>query len=263
MNDEQLIEQLQAFGIGRIEATIYLHLVNKQPKTIVEIAHELDLPRTSIYDNSLKLAEKGLVQKIITHKSQKLQAYPLGILQEFIDKEKSRVDQLQHKMVDLEKRIALVATAPINTEVRYYYGKKGIQQMLWNSLKAHKELVGYSQFGRIEVVGETFSTKHAAETIKRGIKDRVITNPKPEMLQYLRGGPLSKQRQVFQTTRVLDMPQLYVSGDTSIYNNIFAVIYWKQGEVVGVEIENAELVKTQRSIFEQMWLLAKPVKEYL
>jgi hypothetical protein len=57
--------------------------------------------------------------------------------------------------------------------------------------------------------------------------------------------------------------KLYVSGDTTIYNNTFAVAYWKQGEVVGVEIKNAELVKTQKSIFEQLWSLAEPLERYM
>jgi sugar-specific transcriptional regulator TrmB len=258
--ESALVEELAAFGINQIEARIYLHLVNKQPKSILEIAQELDLPRTSVYDNAVKLAEKGLVQKIVKFKSQKLQAYPLSILQAFIDKEKSRVETLQGRLTTLEERIAHVVATPFNTEVRYYQGAKGFQQMMWNSLRADKETVGYSQFGRVEVVGQKFGKKHFEEMIRRGIKDRVITNPKPEMLQLLTVDPLSESRDAFQSTRIMSPQKLYVSGDTMIYNNTFAVSYWQQGEVVGVEIENAELVKTQKSIFEQLWNLAQPYK---
>ncbi len=250
IDEVMLAEELAAFGVTLIEAKIYLDLVNKQPKSILEISRELNLPRTSVYDNAIKLTEKGLIQKIVNFKSQKLQAYPLSILQAFIDKEKSRVESLQDKLTYLEERIAQVVATPYKTEARY-----------WNALSAKNETVGYSQFGRVEVVGQKFTQKHFDEMVRRGIKDRVITNPKPEMLQFLTVDPMRKSRHIFQSTRILSTDKLYVSGDTTIYNNTFAVAYWKQGEVVGVEIENAELVKTQKSIFEQLWLLAKPYQQ--
>jgi sugar-specific transcriptional regulator TrmB len=257
-----LAEELTRFGLNKVEAQIYLHLVGKQPKSMLEIAQELDLPRTSIYDNAIKLAEKGLVEKVVKFKSQKLQAYPLSILQELIDKEQSRIQTLQTTLTDLEKRIAQVTAVPFSTEVRYYQGTKGFQQMMWNSLKAKEETIGYSQFGRVDVVGKQFAQKHFNEIIRRGTKDRVITNPTPEMLKYITVNPFSEERHAFQQTRIMPVDKLYISGDTTIYNNIFAVAYWQHGEVVGVEIENPELVRTQRSIFEQMWQLAEPYESY-
>ncbi|HEY8998917.1 MAG TPA: helix-turn-helix domain-containing protein [Candidatus Saccharimonadales bacterium] len=258
-----LIEQLAGFGLSTIEARVYLHLVNKPAKTILELARELDMPRTSVYDATLKLAEKGLIQKIVTFKSQKVQAYPLGILQTQIDKERQRVEKLQEKLTELEATVTMAAASPFTTEVRYFNGVKGFQQIMWNVLKAEGEIVGYSQFGRIEVVGEKFAVRHAAETARRGIKDRVITNPRPETLKYLRADPLADSRRIFQTTRVLPTEKLYVTGDTSIYNNVFAVTFWKQGEIVGVEIENAELVRMQKSIFELLWTQTEPLEKYL
>src|SRR5689334_19435470 len=76
MDEQSLAQQLEAFGLNNTEAELYLHLVSRQPKTILELARELDMPRTSVYDNAVKLAEKGLIQKIVTFKSQKLKAYP-------------------------------------------------------------------------------------------------------------------------------------------------------------------------------------------
>ncbi len=265
MDTNKLIEQLAGFGLTNVEARVYMHLVNKPAKTILELARELDMPRTSIYDATLKLAEKGLIQKVVTFKSQKVQAYPLSILQAQIDKERQRVESLQEKLATLEASVALATTSPFTTEVRYFSGIKGFQQMMWNTTKAKGELVGYSQFGRVEVVGERFAVRHAREMSEHGITDRVITNPEPEMLTHLGGDPhdVNDFRRLFQTTRILTRDKLYVSGDTTIYDNIFALTYWKQGEVVGVEIENAEFAKTQKSIFELLWSQTEPLEKYL
>lgn len=265
METNNLIEQLAGFGLTTTEARVYLHLVNKQAKTILGLARELDMPRTSVYDATLKLAEKGLIQKVVTFKSQKVQAYPLSILQAQIDKERQRVETLQEKLTELESNVAMAAVSPFTTEVRYFSGVKGLQQMMWNSTKAHGETVGYSQFGRVEVVGERFSARHAREMSERGVSDRVLTNPEPEMLKHLIIDPsdVGNFRRLFQSTRILPRDKLYVSGDTTIYDNIFALAYWKQGEVVGVEIENAELAKTQKSIFEMLWSQAEPLEKYM
>ena len=263
MHKTQLLDELEQFGLSRVEACIYLFLLDKQPKSILEIARDLNLPRTSVYDNSVKLSERGLVQKIIKHKSQKLKAYPLKILQDLIDKERTRIDTMQESLTDLEEQLRQQILPLTNTEVRYYHGRQGFQQLMWNSLEAKGETIGYSEFGRVEIVGEKFAIMHAEEMLKRKIKDRVLTNSNPEMIKHIRVKPIDKYRNIFQETRVLDETRLYVSGDTTIYNNVFAVCYWKQGEVVGVEIENEELVKTQKSIFEELWKLATPIEEIL
>jgi sugar-specific transcriptional regulator TrmB len=259
---EDLAVQLGNFGLNRIEAAIYLHLVNKHSQTILDISRALNLPRTSVYDNAVKLADKGLIEKVVTFKSQKLRAYPPDILQTVVDQEKVRVEALQSELKNLQQKVASLVPASSKTEVRYYSGKAGFRQMLWNTLRS-KEIIGYSEFGRAEIVGEDFTLKLHDEILRRGIIDRVITNPAPEMLKHLTNPITGMEKRSFQQTKVLPADQLYVSGDTSIYNNTFALNYWKQGEAVGVEIDNAELVKTQKSIFELLWKLAKPVEPYL
>ncbi|MGI8419830.1 MAG: TrmB family transcriptional regulator [Candidatus Levyibacteriota bacterium] len=245
MNEPELLNELEQFGLNRIEARIYLHLLNKQPKTILEISKELSLPRTSIYDNTLKLAEKGLIQKIVKYKSQKLQAYPLSILQELIEKEREKINSLQKNLISLEESLRQTTMPPLATEVRYYQGREGFSQMMWNALSAEKETIGYSVFGRTEVVGDSFVNRWQEELTRKNIVDRVITTGEDYKATQSFVYP---QRDKYQQIRFAKKGTLHISGDTTIYNNIFAVAYWKQGEVVGVEIENEELVKTQKSI---------------
>ncbi len=262
MSDRSLQLQLESFGLHEIEAKIYLYLVNKEPQTILEIARALGLPRTSIYDNSTKLLEKGLVRKEIGYKTQKFQAAPLAMIEGLIDKERERITQMEDDLSKLQQNLAHAFIPNATTQVRYYHGVQGFQQMMWNALDAEKELIGYSQFGRVEVVGEKFALRHHEETKNRKLVDRVITNPRKDIIDFL-SLPIEIERRTYQHIRFVDQKDLYVSGDVTIYNNVFAVCYWQQGEVVGVEIENAELVKQQKSIFEQMWQIAQPWDSYL
>ena len=51
-------------------------------------------------------------------------------------------------------------------------------------------------------------------------------------------------------------------GDTYLYNNIYAVNFWDQDEIVGVEIKNSQLMQLQMAIFSRLWEQAKPIEEY-
>ncbi|HVA97026.1 MAG TPA: helix-turn-helix domain-containing protein [Candidatus Acidoferrales bacterium] len=255
----RLAEKLSAFGLSDVEAKIYLHLLNKEPKTTTEIAKELELPRTSVYDNSQKLLTKGLVTSVKKYKSQKLQALSIDILQTIITKEKENIERLEENFIQLKENIQLSFNPSYNTEIKYYHGKQGLMQMMWNTLSAKDEIVRYPEYGRIEVVGKKFFLSWAHEIIEKKIIEKALINPKPESLRHFLETDQHALRMVYQYTRTLPEDTLYVSGDTTIYNNTFAVSYWKQGEIVGVEIENPELVKTQKSIFETLWKISKPV----
>lgn len=255
-----LAEDLALFGIEPTESMIYLYLVGKPPKSVLEISRELGLPRTSVYDGVAKLEEKGLVERVVNHKSQRIKAYPIDILQTYVDREKARAEMLQEKLAELEQTITHAEPSPPTTEVRYYHGVRGMQQMLWNTLRTDKnELLSYSQFGMSKLVGEQFTNKYMTERMRRGIKSRVITNP--EYLKYwqLHLEHTANYRRTMQQCRILPGDMLHVSGDITIYNNIFAAAYWDKGEVVGVEIENPEIVKTQKTLFDIAWKQGKPV----
>jgi sugar-specific transcriptional regulator TrmB len=253
MNSQKLLEQLAAFDIGPLEAQIYLHLAGKPPRSILEIATDLNLPRTSVYDNAGKLVEKGLVERIVRHKSHQLKAYPLSILQTYIDREKSRIKSLQDKLVSLERDFPQTNSLPEATEIRYYHGTKGVEQMVWNTLKAKDEIISYSQFGLTEVVSNKFVDRYNQELVNREIHNRIITNP----VNFENWRSSTKIGEDYTHTllqcHTISPEKLYISGDTTIYNNIFAVTNWERDEVVGVEIENPDIVKVQRGIFDLLW----------
>jgi sugar-specific transcriptional regulator TrmB len=226
---------------------------------VLEISRELGLPRTSVYDGVAKLQDKGLVEKIVQHKNQRIKAYPVDILQTYIDHEKARAELLQEKLVLLEQNIAHADPSALATEVRYYHGTRGMQQMIWNTLRAEDELLSYSQFGMANILGMSFTGKYVIERKRRGIKGRVVTNPQYVDKWRTKFIPGAEYRKAMQQCRVIPTELLHVTGDITIYNNVFAAAYWDKGEGVGVEIENQEIVKTQKTLFNIAWQQGEPV----
>lgn len=251
------VQLLLNLGLGETESRLYLAL--GEEKTVMELSKELKVARTSIYAGIEKLMETGLVEKVVEYKRQLYRRAATGMLVNLVNEEEKRVEKMKESAAILDK-ILSVKTDEIKTEVRYYHGKSGFQQMMWNALSAEKETVGWSEFGRVEVVGEKFLKNWVEEFKKRGLRDRVLANPTKSAGIFLKESLDNQNHQLKKgDVRLIPKDLMYISGDTTIYNNIFAVCWWRKGEIVGVEIENEELVKGQKSLFETMWKLAKAV----
>lgn len=256
---EEIIKKLAAFGLSPLESNVYLYLYGKEPQSVLAVSRALSIPRTTIYDTGKLLIDKGLIERVIEYKRQKLQAFSVDILEDSIREHKEQAAKLTDNLSFLKQTLTRSIDTSAQTKVRYFHGSSGFKQMMWNALLAKTEQTGYSELGRSTIVGTAFVRHWMDEMKRRHIQDRVIINPKKETMDYMTSHSDSQYRNDYQKTRLLTEAQLAISGDTTIYNNIFAVAYWKQGEVVGVEIENPELVKTQKAIFEILWKLAKPL----
>lgn len=258
MDNRQLISQLAAFGLTTTEAQLYLCLVDKPPQSVLTISNELNRPRTSVYDDLQKLTDKGLVERIVRHKSHAVRAYPITILQAYIDEQKAHADALQRKLSVLRQNLPLPVTNHGASEVRYYYGAKGLEQMVWNTLKTKDELIGYSQFSLTQAVSQRFVDRYNLELKQRGIRNRIITNPENVETWRQSTKPVEDYSHTFQRCHTVETDKLRISGDTTIYNDTFAVAYWEHGEVMGVEIEHPEIAKIQRGMFELLWTQSIP-----
>lgn len=256
-----IISNLKDFGLNEDEAKIYICLSDGQIRTVVEIAKQISLPRTTVYDNIEKLSQKGLIELVIGHKTKYFKISPLNSLDLIIEKQRSETEKLTQNLALLKEELRQPLISNIFTQVKYYHGVAGLQQMMWNALSAEKETFGYSEFGRIEVVGEKFTNKWVEEFKLKGLTDRVITNNRPEIKKYINqyvGNPSQHQLRM-SGIRMLPEKKAHISGDTTIYNNTFAVCYWRNGEIIGFEIENKQFVLTQKTIFETLWRQAKPM----
>lgn len=257
----ELIHKLSTFNLSEIEGRIYLHLSESQPQPVLTLSRLLNIPRTTVYDAITKLLEKGLVERVINHKSTTYKASSLENFQKIINQTDELSKEMTSALKDLQSNLRKKKDSPQSTQVRYYQGPEGLRQMIWNCLKAKDEIVGYSIFGRVEVVGASFYQRFVDEFARRNLTDRVIANPTPRTLAYIGHDVTPGRHQLKgQNIRTIVAEDLYIAGDIMIYNNIYAVSYWQGGEVVGVELENADLVKHERSIFELLWRSAKPLK---
>jgi len=60
---------------------------------------------------------------------------------------------------------------------------------------------------------------------------------------------------------IIPKKKYYITNDILIYNDVFAIMSLEKGNLLGVEIENEEIAKTQRSIFDLVWSIGSSYKK--
>lgn len=252
----------KGIGLSQQESQLYVDLLRNGPQTVMQLSKRADIPRSTIYRIIETLVEEGFVEKVLKKKTSVFKAVPSDNLDFLVTEQENKLNDLKSTMEAI-KDMGLTSLQNVpTTQVRHYQGVSGIKQMLWNSLNADKEVIGYSEFGRVDVVGTNFYNSFVKEFDHRNLSDRVITNETG--FKYVEKHVLStvdKHQLGIEGIKVLPEERFYVAGDTSIYNNIYSVSFWKGDEIVGVEIENPEMVRLHKSIFEILWDIASPYGE--
>lgn len=261
---KDIAQNLTNLGLSNKEVEVYMALLNSKAMTILEISEVTNIPRSTVYHLAERLVDKKFARWILEHKSTSLEALRPDDLTPIVNEKKDAFETASESLSELQKMVKSLTVNVPKTQVRYYQGREGIKQILWNTLKAEKEVVGYSEFGRISVTERKFYNEYVREFRNRGLTDRVVCNELG--FDYIRkhviDAPIKHQ---LEETSIKVIPQkiFYVSGDHSLYNNTYSICYWKKGEIVGVEIENEELVKMHKSIFEILWKTADPLSKHL
>jgi len=251
---------LNRLGLSKNEVTLYLTLIGVEADTVLELSKKTSISRSTVYNTVKSLVAKGFAEWIVEQHRKKVRVVRPSQLDFIVNEKKNEFLVAKSSIGELQTMISDQASRSAQTQVRYYQGKAGMKQMLWNSLKA-KKVIGYSEFGRIDIVGQKFYDDYVTEFRKRKITDAAITNE--DGRDYIKKYVIPKtgNHQLGITgIRYIKKSIYHVSGDHSIYNNVYAMSYWNHGEIVGVEIENEELVKLHTSIFNILWGIAKPIK---
>lgn len=258
-------QRLMRLGLSEHQAAIYLLLTQHEGLRIQEIVTLTTIPRSSVYEHLRLLQENGLIERVIGDNFVRVTAYPLDAVRHQLAQQIGELQELTDDLDDLEKTLSLLpGSQAANITVRYYKGRAGARQLFWNSLKTSNMVYVLSSFGRSQFVGKKFYMDFVSQSFKRGITESVITNPTERALGLIKrdaGTPLARTDGA--NVRVLDEAQIHIHGDTLMYDNIYAHVYFDAEEINGFEIESREFVDTQRAIFETLWKLAKPVKELL
>jgi sugar-specific transcriptional regulator TrmB len=253
-----------AIGLSDREIDIYHTLLKHGPLAIVELARLTQIPRTQVYRLTESLEAHQLVKRIIDEHRQLIQAESVDRLKTKISQQQKILENLNQSLPSILQALSPAAHDSSSTAVKYYRGAEGVSQMVWHITESKSDIVGYTYRDLAQVVGQDFAEDVYMEIIRRRLRLRDIysdsyVNSVGGHKQALKPSIAHPDWNRLVTSRYLPESKLLISHQLDIYDNTVAFYNWHEGEIFGVEIENEKVASFQRSLFELIWSIAKPV----
>jgi sugar-specific transcriptional regulator TrmB len=256
MEDIKIKSFLSSLGLDQFEAQLYLTLIKKGILTTLELARETKIDRSKVYRRLEHLKNLGVIEEVVDENRVCARAVGFDRLEQLVKSKEDEVGEMKKNFQELKLFLsAHVGENDPSTKVLFYRGKEGIRQMVWNVLRAHKEVVGYSYRPISELIGVKFLEKWTREFEQRGLLFRDLYSE-----EHLKKKELPKAWDFspkhfngrFIPSRILD-----IDHQVDIYNDVVAYYNWYEGEVFGVEIYNKKIARMQKQIFEILWRFGK------
>lgn len=239
----QPAETLKSLGLTDKEAAVYLALLQLGRASAYAIAIKSGLKRPTTYIILDQLITKGAVHLVPRAKKQ---LYVALAPEKLLEAAKQKLDLAQSGLVNLK---ALTKKSPQKLNSLYFEGSAGMRQAVEYNIKdvAGRDYVGfYAAIDDPNNESYQVSRDWAASLKKNRISIRGITPDTPAIRKFV-----SEHENLALSFKFL--PQSAYSSEISIDTALDHVRILDYKNMQGTIIENADVAKTFREIFEMIW----------
>ncbi len=258
MNSFNLTQQLANFGLNKKQIELYLSLIKEGTLTPLELSRSTRINRTTIYRLLEDLNKLGLVEEILDQHRIKYQVVDPKKLKVLLIQKELALKKQQAELPELIKQLSLIHNQPSSsTQVKYFRGKEGLKQMLWNVTEAKSGFSGFGYGDWNDSVGKKFAEKLRQRVVEKKLISREIQNE--DQVDKVMTYTSIKHYDQYHESRIIPKSVVEINHDTYIYDGVFAFYHFYEGQLFGVEIHNQEIAKTQQQIFQVLWQQAKKI----
>ncbi|MES2225532.1 MAG: helix-turn-helix domain-containing protein [Patescibacteria group bacterium] len=236
-------ESLTALGLNEKQSTIYVALLQLGRGSAYSIADKAGIKRPTAYVILGELIEKGLVSRVPRVRKQLYVA--VSPEQAFASAEE-RLAAAKQKLPEL---LAMTKGADSKVNVLFFEGVKGIKQVMEYKREEDKgkEFVGfYAMTKNVPKDLLEYFEEWNEKVRKRGTTMRGIV-PDHSTLAFHR----SQDKHLGRDMKIVPYKQFSSEVAIDISERIVRIHDYKN--LQGVAIENADVAKTMREIFEMLW----------
>jgi sugar-specific transcriptional regulator TrmB len=239
---------LTKVGLDEKEARVYLALLDLGNEKVHTIAKKAKIKRPTAYVILEQLYAKNYIIKTYHNKKTFYSAEKPDILLRSLQEKQ---DLLHQALPLLKARMSISKDKP---KIRIYEGRQGVEQVYEEILQSKKVLL----FGSRKYLSEEFGSlveklKDSIKSKNIHIKDLLTDDPRDLDFGFATVG---KQYEGRVIPKEFD---LYIDG--GVYDNQIAILAIKQ-ELFAVVIESKEVADTFRSLFEMVWRVSVPLKNF-
>lgn len=240
-------------GLSQNEAIVYEYLLINGDSLAGDIIKKTPLKRGVIYNALSDLVKKGLIKQGKIGKIQSFSPNHPDKLREYTEKREKELKKaeisLESQMPILLSSFNLISNQP---GVRIYEGKDGLAKVLNDSLSSKTEILTYADIYGMEKYLGRANDKYVEKRKQLNIKKRGIVPDTEYAKKYLENYDKS-----VTDIRFIDAKKYPLFLEMEIYDNKVSFMTFSDKKLIGVIIDNVEIYKTQKSIFEIVWDSAK------
>ncbi len=241
-----MLEQtLKKLGLSDKEIKVYLSCLKLGPSPVRKVAIEAGINRGTTYDILKDLIELGLVSYYHQAKKQYFIAEDPAKLKDVLEQKQQQLEKIKTDVDEIIPQLkSIYDNAKSKPVVKFYEGEAGIKVVLQDVLESCqanllKEYYVYSSSAIKKYIYEVFP-EFTPQRINKGIEVKVISiGPGGETKGLDERKWLSKK----------ESAPTY----TLIYANKVAMISVDNEKPIGVIIQDQNIFKTQKMIFEFAW----------
>lgn len=251
--DKNIFTQL---GLSNNEASIYAFLLTNGESLAGAIINGISLKRGVAYNALKSLANKKLIAIKTTSGAKLFTPTHPQKLWDFIETKEKEIHEtekiLQANLPAIVSDFNLVSNQP---GIKTYEGKTGIVKVLNDSLETNAEILTYADIEGMDKYLGKENDAYVKKRLKLGIKKRGIVADTPFARNYLK----NYDKNVTEI-RLIDGKKFPLFLEMEIYPGKVSFMTFSEKNLIGVIIENEEIYRTQKSLFEMIWENATPLE---
>jgi len=243
MKKIEFIDSIKDFGLSENEAKVYVASLSLGPSTVLKIAKEAEIKRTTTYAILESLKTKGLIVNEIKGLKNLYTAEGPERLEEILEDKKEKFREI---LPELE---AIHNLKGGESFIKYYEGVAGVKTVydhILDGLKPGDDYMIISDMEQFLKMDREYFTKFIERRVKYNLKVRTIIQNSESGRYYKTIEVNTNQKIKFLSEGTKLTANLVITPHRVIITQIIAPI-------VTIIIENKSIVEMQKEQFEIIW----------
>lgn len=249
--DRKVMDYLSEFDLTEREIIVYLTLLRTGPNTIMNLARETGIKRSTTHNNVEELVNKGLVSQTNYGERRMVVAEEPEKLKFLIEQKKWTMNKIEN---NLESVISMIRDIIPNNldknkvEVKYYEGKKNIQS-IYNEVLSSNNIKAFVNADIARIFPDNPQLFIDAQNNRKGMVLEEIIDNSAILENYV--SKMDKKRYKYKKA-----PESLVVPDYLMYDGKVAIIDVNEKEsdkVTAILVESENFYQSMVKLFGFVW----------
>ena len=247
-------KHLIALDLTEEEIIVYMNALETGASTILELAQNTSIPRTTVYLLVDSLVEKGLILLSIDGKKKKYTpASPQELILLAQKKQEQYKETAKALQTDLTQLQAMYNLDHGKPKMQYFQGNSGVKKLFTLSLLADKVYMYFmSSKGRelLEKEGDEYLENISAKMIP----SQQIIKETPSNIEFKKNNESSRNE-------IICLPEHFATNiDYILFGDTVGFISYKDNQPQAIIIEDKEIAYFEKVRFHMIWTMAHSLK---